>query len=101
MTPRTYFRLAGFAAFVVLTAARTPFKALAQYEASPGAAEVPMASVKDLPGLPPDPKNITVTLPDQIKWTGNQALLYGTPDKPGDPYGLVVKLSPGQFSAPH
>jgi hypothetical protein len=60
-----------------------------------------MASVNDPSGLPPDPSHIIVTLPDQIKWTGNQALLYGTPTKPGDPYGLLVKLSPGQFSAPH
>jgi quercetin dioxygenase-like cupin family protein len=109
MTPRTYFRLAGFAAFVVLAAALTPFgyKALAQGgamargAAMPAAAEVPMASVNDPPGLPPDPTHIVVTLPDQIKWTGNEALLYGTPNKPGDPYGLLVKLSPGQFSAPH
>jgi hypothetical protein len=102
MPPRTYFRLAGFAAFVVLAATLTPFgdKAFAQGGAMP-AAEVPMASVNDPPGLPPDPTHIVVTLPDQIKWTGNEALLYGTPNKPGDPYGLLVKLSPGQFSAPH
>jgi len=103
MPPRTYFRLAGFAAFVVVAAAPTPFgyQALAQRGATPSAAEVPMASVNDPAGLPPDPTHIIVKLPDQIKWTGNEALLYGTPNKPGDPYGLLVKLSPGQFSAPH
>src|SRR6185312_11851449 len=98
-----YFRLAGFAAFVVVAAAPTPFgyQALAQRGATPSAAEVPMASVNGPAGLPPDPTHIIVKLPDQIKWTGNEALLYGTPNKPGDPYGLLVKLSPGQFSAPH
>jgi hypothetical protein len=106
MTPRTYFRLAGFAAFVVLAVAIAPFgfKALAQGGRGGGgaaAADVPMASVNDPAGLPPDPTHIVVTMPDKIKWTGNEALLYGTPTKPGDPYGLLVKLGPGEFSAPH
>lgn len=59
------------------------------------------ATVNDPAGAPPDPKNIVVVLPNQIKWRGNEALLYGNPNKPGDPYGLLVKLAPGQFSAPH
>lgn len=97
MTPRTYSELA---LTLVLAASLAPFdhQALAQ---SRGAADGPMASVNDPAGLPPDPTHIKVLLPDQIKWTGNEALLYGTPGKPGDPYGLLVKLPPGQFSAPH
>lgn len=97
---RTYFRLAEFSLLVVLVASLAPLghQALAQGR---GAADGPMASINDPAGLPPDPTHIKVVLPGQIKWTGNEALLYGTPNKPGDPYGLLVKLSPGQFSAPH
>ncbi|HEY4085424.1 MAG TPA: hypothetical protein VGM43_05770 [Bryobacteraceae bacterium] len=105
MTSQTYFRLAGFAALIILPAALAPFgfqtPAQGRGGATPAAADAPMASVNDPPGLPPDPTHIKVLLPDQIKWTGNKALLYGTPSKPGDPYGLLVKLRPGQFSTPH
>ena len=59
------------------------------------------ATVNDPPGAPPDPSRIIVKLPNQIKWTGNEALVYGDPTKPGDPYGVAVKLAPGQFSQPH
>jgi quercetin dioxygenase-like cupin family protein len=59
------------------------------------------ATVKDPPGALPDPSRIVLLLPNQIKWTGNKALVYGDPTKPGDPYGVIVRLAPGQFSAPH
>ena len=59
------------------------------------------ATVNDPSGPVPDPKRISYLLPNQIKWTGNKALLYGDPSKAGEPYGLVVRLAPGQFSQPH
>jgi len=59
------------------------------------------ATVKDPPGALPDPSRIILLLPNQIKWTGNKALVYGDPTKAGDPYGVIVKLAPGQFSTPH
>ena len=59
------------------------------------------ATIQDPSGPTPDAKRITYLMPNQIKWSGNKALLYGDPTKAGDIYGLVVRLAPGQFSAPH
>jgi hypothetical protein len=59
------------------------------------------ATVNDPAGAPPDPSHIIMVMPNQIKWTGNVAVLYGSPTKAGDPYGLLVKVAPGQMSAPH
>jgi len=108
VNPRIALGLAGAAAFVGLAAAVTTF---APHAAAQGAAPAPyaeegagqgqQATVNDPPGAPPDSSRIIVTLPGQIKWKGNEALMYGDPTKPGDPYGVLVKLSPGDFSAPH
>ena len=66
-----------------------------------GAPPGPTVYVTDPAGAPPDPTHIIVKLPNQMKWTGNESLLYGDPTKPGDPYEVMVKLQPGEFSAPH
>lgn len=73
-----------------------------QYQNNPphGPHEFMGATISDPHGPTPDPSRITYLLPNQIKWTGNKALLYGNPTKAGDPYGVLVKLAPGQFSQP-
>jgi hypothetical protein len=53
----------------------------------------------------PDPKVMKVSLPDNIKWTGDpsvsqQAVLYGDPSKPGL-YIVLTKWMPGHMSRPH
>ena len=103
MKPRTGLRMAGFAVGLGAVSSVAP-QVLAQGNAPAaphGPHEFMEATINDPPGALPDPKRIIVLLPNQIKWTGNQALLYGNPTKPGDPYGLVVRLAPGQFSQPH
>jgi quercetin dioxygenase-like cupin family protein len=53
-----------------------------------------------------NPKAINITLPNQFKWTRNEAagnetaVLYGDPDKPGF-YVLMFKWLPGHMSRPH
>ena len=104
MSPRIAFGLAGFAAFAGLAATLTSFGPHAFAQPVPDYPQPHTfldATVNDPPGKLPDPTHIKVELPNQIKWTGNEALLYGNPTKAGDPYGLLVKLKPGQFSAPH
>lgn len=77
--------------------------ALAQYQNAPphGPHDFLTATVNDPKGPLPDPSRIIMKLPNQIQWTGNKALVYGDPTKAGDPYGVMVKLAPGQFSQPH
>jgi quercetin dioxygenase-like cupin family protein len=53
----------------------------------------------------PDPKVLTYSLPDQIKWTGmpgqsQQAILAGDPSKP-ELYVMLVKWYPHHMSRPH
>lgn len=54
----------------------------------------------------PDPKVLKYTLPDNIKWTANEAagsqtaVLYGDPSKPGL-YIVLFKWLPGHMSRPH
>ena len=51
-----------------------------------------------------DPKSIALTLPKDIKWTGDKvkkAILYGDPSKPGAPYVMLLRW-PANFSTrPH
>ena len=61
--------------------------------------------VTDPAGPVPDPTHIPMTLPKDIKWTGQegrqqQAVLFGDPNKAGL-YGLIIKWYPGNFSQPH
>jgi hypothetical protein len=53
----------------------------------------------------PDPKALSYTLPENLKWStsasGNStAVLYGDPSKPGL-YIVLTKWSPGKMSRPH
>jgi len=52
----------------------------------------------------PDPKVLSYTLPQNLKWTGTggnrQAILFGDPAKPGM-YAYLVKWLPGNMSRPH
>jgi hypothetical protein len=64
------------------------------------------ATASDPAGAPPDPTHIPIVLPKDIKWTGNvgrsqQAVLWGDPNKEGEPYGVLMKWYPGNFSRPH
>jgi quercetin dioxygenase-like cupin family protein len=53
-----------------------------------------------------NPKAITITLPDQVKWernaagTAESAVLYGNPTRPGL-YVTLWKWLPGNMSRPH
>ena len=51
-----------------------------------------------------DPKAISITLPNEIKWTktaaSERAVLYGDPSKPGY-YVILVKWLPHNNSRPH
>ena len=117
MTPRNSLILAGLAATAGLAIAASPLVLPARAQEELQAGQKPPAggrgqgyvgphtyldaTVSDPKGAPPDPSHIVLTMPDQIKWTGNHAVLYGNPTKPGDPYGMLLKLAPGQFSSPH
>lgn len=62
-------------------------------------------TVNDPVGPLPDPSHIPMTLPKDIKWTGQEGrqqtgTLFGDPSKPGL-YGVVYKWYPGNFSQPH
>jgi len=64
------------------------------------------ATAADPAGAPPDPTHIPIVLPPDIKWTGTvgrsqSATLYGEPNTPGSPYGILMKWYPGNFSRPH
>jgi hypothetical protein len=64
------------------------------------------ATASDPAGAPPDPTHIPIVLPKDIKWTGRvgrsqSAVLWGDPSKPGEPYGVLMKWYPGNFSHPH
>ncbi len=64
------------------------------------------ATASDPAGAPPDPTHIPIVLPKDIKWTGTvgrsqSAVLYGEPNTPGSPYGVLMKWYPGNFSHPH
>jgi quercetin dioxygenase-like cupin family protein len=64
------------------------------------------ATATDPAGAAPDPTHIPIVLPPNIKWTGNvgrsqSATLYGEPNTPGSPYGVLMKWYPGNFSRPH
>jgi hypothetical protein len=111
---RTALGLSGIATIVGLAAAAATFAphAFAQDGAAPVAAPLncpipdgpppgPTVTINDPAGGPPNPTHIVMTLPNQYKWVGNQSLLYGDPTKPGDPYEVLVKLQPGEFSTPH
>jgi hypothetical protein len=60
------------------------------------------------PSTPLDPKAVTYTLPDQIKWRdpdnkgpNNSAVLYGDPTKPGFYVNLTRWNKGNNFSRPH
>ena len=77
----------------------------AAYFAEVAHAQGARPTVTDPSGPLPDPSHIPVTLPKDIKWTGQegrqqQGLLFGDPSKAG-PYGVVIKWYPGSFSQPH
>ena len=68
-------------------------------------AQAARPTVSDPAGPLPDPTHIPLTLPPDIKWTGQegrmqQGLLFGDPNKAGM-YGVVIKWYPGNFSQPH
>jgi|GEM_PF-176509 quercetin dioxygenase-like cupin family protein len=95
----------GLPALAIAAGAAMAFapQVFAQYQNAPphGPHEFMQASISDPKGAMPDSSRIVVKLPSDIKWTGNKALVYGDPTKAGDPYGVLVKLAPGQFSQPH
>jgi quercetin dioxygenase-like cupin family protein len=99
---KTIFKLGLSVAAVAASAVFAP-AVFAQYEGAPphGPHEDMKATVNDPKGPLPDPSRIVYMMPDQIKWTGNKSLLYGDPTKAGDPYGVLVKLAPGQYSSTH
>ena len=75
------------------------FAAMAQKDPTVG------TKVTDPIGPAPDPANVSMTLPKDIKCTGTvgkqqMCLLYGDPDKPG-PYMVKYIWYPGNFSKPH
>ena len=50
-----------------------------------------------------DPKSIALTLPKDIKWTGDKvksAVLYGDPKQPG-PYVMLLRWPPNWNTRPH
>jgi hypothetical protein len=64
------------------------------------------ATAMDPAGAPPDPTHIPIIPAGDIKWTGQEgrsqsATLYGEPNTPGSPYGVLMKWYPGNFSRPH
>jgi len=51
-----------------------------------------------------DPKSIVLTLPKDIKWTGDKvksAILYGDPKKPGSYYVMLLRWPPNWSTRPH
>jgi quercetin dioxygenase-like cupin family protein len=51
-----------------------------------------------------DPKSILLTLPDNIKWTGDKvksAVLYGDPKTPGSVYVMLLRWPPNWSTRPH
>ena len=68
-------------------------------------AQTARPKVTDPAGPVPDPTHIPMTLPKDLKWTGQegrqqQAVLFGDPNQAGL-YGLIIKWYPGNFSQPH
>jgi quercetin dioxygenase-like cupin family protein len=64
------------------------------------------ATAMDPAGAPPDPTHIPIIPAGDIKWTGTvgrsqSVTLYGEPNTPGSPYGVLMKWYPGNFSRPH
>ena len=64
------------------------------------------ATAMDPAGAAPDPTHIPIIPAGDIKWTGQEgrsqsAVLYGEPNTPGSPYGVLMKWYPGNFSRPH
>jgi hypothetical protein len=64
------------------------------------------ATASDPAGAPPDPTHIPIILPKDIKWGGQEGrsqsvTLWGEPNTPGSPYGVLMKWYPGNFSRPH
>jgi quercetin dioxygenase-like cupin family protein len=51
-----------------------------------------------------DPLHISITLPEEIRWTGKdgeqKALLFGNPEQAGT-YAMLIRWGPGHFSKPH
>jgi quercetin dioxygenase-like cupin family protein len=93
----------GLPALAIAAAIAFALPSFAQYEGAPphGPHDFLGATASDPKGPLPDSSRIIMKLPGDIKWTGNKALLYGDPTKAGDPYGVAVKLAPGQFSQAH
>ncbi len=51
-----------------------------------------------------DPKEVLLTAPDQIVWTGDKvkkAILYGDPDKEGSHYVMLLRWPPNFSTRPH
>ena len=91
-----------FKRLMIVSVAVTIFAAASVWVAY---AQAPKATVTDPAGPLPDPTHIPLTLPKDIKWTGQegrqqQGLLFGDPNKAGM-YGVVIKWYPGNFSQPH
>jgi len=86
-------------AFVAAGLGAAGFSALAQNDPKIG------TTINDPLGPVPDPTHVPVTLPKDVKCTGQvgkqqTCILYGDPGKPG-PYTVIYKWYPGNFSKPH
>jgi len=86
-------------AVIAAAAGAAGFAAIAQTDPKVG------TTVNDPIGPVPDPTRVGMTLPKDIKCTGQvgkqeTCILYGDPSKPG-PYTVMYKWYPGNFSKPH
>jgi len=64
------------------------------------------ATAADPAGAAPDPTHIPIIPAEGIKWGGTEGrsqsvTLWGEPNTPGSPYGVLMKWYPGNFSRPH
>ena len=91
-----------FTRLLIVSVAVTAF---ATASAGVASAQAARPTVSDPAGPLPDATHIPLTLPKDIKWTGQegrqqQGVIFGDPNKPGM-YGVVIKWYPGNFSQPH
>ena len=105
---KTLFRI-GLPALAIVAGAAVAFAP--QVLAQGGRAAAPVdpamhATATDPAGAAPDPTHIPIIPAGDIKWSGMEgrsqsATLYGEPNTPGSPYGVLMKWYPGNFSRPH